>query len=65
MESGFNIKLIANNELIGKLFGGDKFRLLLEVNENKEVSNLLPTSFLDNYIAICIIHFDFLCIYSW
>ena len=38
-ESGFNIKLIENNELIGKLFNGDKFYLLLEINENKEVSN--------------------------
>ena len=38
-ESGFNIKLIENNELIGKLFNGDKFTLLLGVNENKEVSN--------------------------
>ena len=47
-KSGFNIKLIDNNELIGKLFIGDKFPLLLEVNENKEVSNLLPTIFLDN-----------------
>ena len=47
-ESGFNIKLIDNNELIVKLFKGDKFLLLLEVNENKEVSNLLPTIFLDN-----------------
>ena len=47
-ESGFNIKLIENNELIGKLFNGDKLALLLEVNENKEVSNLLPSIFLDN-----------------
>ena len=42
MESGFNIKLIENNEMIGKLFNGDKFPLLLELNENEEVSNPLP-----------------------
>ena len=47
-ESGFNIKLIDNNELIVKLFKGDKFPFLLEVNENKGVSNLLPTISLDN-----------------
>ena len=40
VESGFNIKLIVNTELIGKFFNGDKFPLLLEVNGNKEVSNL-------------------------
>ena len=51
--------------MIGKLFNGDKFPLLLEVNENKEVSNLLATIFLVNKIPICIIHFDYLCIYSW
>ena len=34
-ESGFNIKLIENNELFEKLFNSDKFQLLLEVNENK------------------------------
>ena len=48
MESGFNIKLIENNELIGKLFNGDKFPLLLELNESKEVSNLLTKTFFDN-----------------
>ena len=37
MKSGFIIKLIENNELTGKLF-----------NENKEVSNLVSTIFLDN-----------------
>ena len=44
-ESCFNIKLIEINELIGKLFNGDKFPLLLEVNENEEVSNLSSTIF--------------------
>ena len=63
-ESVYNIKLIENNKLIGKLFNGYKFSLLLEVNENKVVSNLLPTIFLDNLIAICIIHFDYLCKYG-
>ena len=63
-ESGFIIKLIENNELFGKLFNGDEFPLLLVVNENKEVSNLLPTIFFDNLIAICIINFDYLCMYS-
>ena len=28
--------------MIGKLFNGDKFLLLLELNESEEVSNLLP-----------------------
>ena len=42
VESGFNIKLIENNEMIGKLFNGDKFPLLLELNESEEVNNLLP-----------------------
>ena len=41
VESGFNIKLIENNEMIGKLFNGDKFPLLLELNESEEVSKLL------------------------
>ena len=40
VESGFNIKPIENNEMIGKLFNGDKFPLLLELNESEEVSNL-------------------------
>ena len=35
VESGFNIKLTENNELIAKLFNGDKFPLLLKVNENR------------------------------
>ena len=59
VESGFNIKLIENNKMIVKLFNGDKFPLLLELNESKEVS------FLDDLIAICIILFDFLWMYSW
>ena len=42
VESGFNIKLIENNQMIGKLFNSDKFLLLLESNESEEVSNLLP-----------------------
>ena len=42
VESGFNIKLIENNEMIGKLFNGDKFPLLLELNESEKVSKLLP-----------------------
>ena len=42
VECSFNIKLIENNEMIGKLFNVDKFPLLLESNESKEVSNLLP-----------------------
>ena len=33
VESGFNIKLIENNEMIGKLFNTS---LLLELNESKE-----------------------------
>ena len=40
VESGFNIKLIENSEMIGKLFNGDKFPLLLELNESEEVSKL-------------------------
>ena len=49
VESGFNIKLIENNEMIGKLFNGDKFKLLLELNESEEVSNQLPKkNFFDN-----------------
>ena len=47
MESGFNTKLIENNELIRELFNGD-FPLLLEVNENKEVRDLLLTIILDS-----------------
>ena len=42
VESGFNTKLIENNEMIVKFFNGDKFQLLLELNESEEVSNLLP-----------------------
>ena len=42
VESGFNIKLIENNDMIGKLFNGDKFPLLLELNESEEVSKLFP-----------------------
>ena len=42
MESGFNMKLIENNEINGKLFNGDKFPWLLELNESEEVSNLFP-----------------------
>ena len=42
VESGFNIKLIENNEMIGKLFNGDKFPLLLELNESEEESKILP-----------------------
>ena len=42
VESGFNIKLIKNNEMIGKLFNDDNIPLLLELNESEEVSNLLP-----------------------
>ena len=64
-ESCFNIKLIENNDLIGKLFNGDKFPLLLEVNENKELSNLIALFFLDNKIAISFVHFEYLCFYSW
>ena len=71
VESGFNIKLIENNEMIEKLFNGDKFPLLLELNESEEVSKLFPKKFFfDNLIAICIIHFlnffhfDFLWMYS-
>ena len=45
VESGFNTKLIENNEMIGKLFNGDKFPLLLELNKSEEVSNLLPRKF--------------------
>ena len=30
VESGFNIKLIENNEMIGKLFNGYKFPLILK-----------------------------------
>ena len=44
VESGFNIKLIENNEMIGKLFNGDKFPLLLELNESEEVSKLKQVS---------------------
>ena len=44
MESGFNIKLIENNEMIGKLFNVDKFPLLLELNESEEV-NKFPKKF--------------------
>ena len=40
VESGFNIKLIENNEMIGKLFNSDKFPLLLELNEREVVSKL-------------------------
>ena len=45
VESGFNIKLIENN-----LCNGDKFPLLLELNESEEVHNLLPKKnfFFDN-----------------
>ena len=45
VESGFNTKLSENNEMIGKLFNDDKFLLLLELNESKEVSNQLPKNF--------------------
>ena len=45
VESGFNIKLIKNNEMIEKLFNGDKFPLLLELNESVEVSKLFPNNF--------------------
>ena len=45
VEPGFNIKLIDNNKMIEKLFNGDKFPLLLELNESEEVSNLLPKNF--------------------
>ena len=49
VESGFNIKLIENNEMIGKLFNGGKFPLLLKLNESEEVSNLLSKKIsLDN-----------------
>ena len=42
VESGFNTKLIENNEMIGKLINGDKYPLLLKLNESEELSNLLP-----------------------
>ena len=38
-EPGFKVKLNDNNELIVKLFKGDKFQFLLEVNEIKELIN--------------------------
>ena len=31
--------------MIQKVFNGDKFPLLIELNENKEVSKLLPKIF--------------------
>ena len=42
VESGFNIKLIENNEMIGKLFNCVKFPLPLELNESEELNNLSP-----------------------
>ena len=45
VESGFSIKLIENNEMIGKLFNGDKFRLLLELYESEEVNKLFQKNF--------------------
>ena len=45
VESAFNIKLIEDNEMIGKLFNVDKFPMLLELNESEEVSKLLPKKF--------------------
>ena len=45
VESAFNIKLIKDNEMIGKLFNVDKFPMLLELNESEEVSKLLPKKF--------------------
>ena len=40
VESGFNIKLTENNEMIGKLFNGEKFPFLLKLNESKEKEKL-------------------------
>ena len=48
VESGLNIKLIENNEMVGNISNGDKFPLLLELNESEEVSKLLPKKFFDN-----------------
>ena len=48
MESGFNIKLTENNKMIGKLFNGEKFILLLKLNESKEVNKLIKKFFFDN-----------------
>ena len=45
VKSAFNIKLIEDNEMIGKLFNVDKFPMLLELNESEEVSKLLPKKF--------------------
>ena len=45
VESGFNIKLVENDEMIEKLFNGDKIPLLLELNESEEVINLSTKSF--------------------
>jgi hypothetical protein len=42
VESGFNIKLIENNEIIGNLFNCDKLPLLLKLKESEEVSKLFP-----------------------
>ena len=55
-QSGFNIKLIENNEMIGKLFNGDKFPLLLKLNESEVVSKLLSKKFFfDNLIVFFLI----------
>ncbi|XP_065653060.1 uncharacterized protein LOC136080373 [Hydra vulgaris] len=37
VESGFNIKLIENNEIIGNLFNCDKLPLLLKLKESEEL----------------------------
>ena len=61
VESGFNIKLIENNEMIGKLFNGDKFPLLFELKEREEASNLLPKKLNEKYhnLRIILDNFDF------
>ena len=52
VESGFNIKLIEDSKMIEKIFNGDKFTLLLKLNESKPVSKLLPKKvFFDNLIS--------------
>ena len=48
VESGFNIKLIESNKMIGRLFNGDKFPLLLELNYFQKNSLVLIAIFFDN-----------------
>ena len=65
VESDFNIKLTENNEMIGKLFNGEKFPWPLELNESEVVSKLFTKKFflITRLQPVSIL--IFLWMYSW